>query len=123
MDEYDGLREKYPDKNVITAICTSLKNEGDRVKNNIEYVLGRYFLGRDFSYASDVISYNERQRSLTDKTKAVIDEAVKALSIGETLDAVTVLIEEAVGYIAELIGENVTDEVVDRVFHNFCVGK
>ena len=123
MDDYDGLREKYPDKNVITAICTSLKNEGDRVKNNIEYVLGRYFLGRDFSYASDVISYNERQRSLTDKTKAVIDEAVKALSIGETLDAVTVLIEEAVGYLAELTGENVTDEVVDRVFHNFCVGK
>ena len=41
MDDYDGLREKYPDKNVITAICTSLKNEGDRVKNNLEYVLGR----------------------------------------------------------------------------------
>lgn len=123
MNDYDGLKEKYPDKNVLTTICTSLKNEGSRVKNDLENLLGRYFIGRDFSYASDVVSYNERQRNLIEKTKTIMDEATNALNIGETLDAVTVLIEEAVGYLAELTGESVTDEVVDRVFHNFCVGK
>lgn len=119
----DELEKKYPDKNVIATVYTSLKNESNMIKYRIEYLLGRYFIGNDFSYASDVISYNERQRNLIEKTKAVIDEAIKALNIGETLDAVTVLIEEAIRYLAELTGENVTDEVVDRVFHNFCVGK
>ena len=119
----DELKKKYPDKNIIATVYTSLKNESNMVKDKIEYLLGRYFIGNDFSYASDVISYNERQRNLIEKTKAVVDEAIKALNLGETLDAVTVLIEEAIRYLAELTGENVTDEVVDRVFHNFCVGK
>ena len=119
----DELKKKYPDKNIIATVYTSLKNESNMIKDRIEYLLGRYFIGNDFSYASDVISYNERQRNLIEKTKAVVDEAIKALNLGETLDAVTVLIEEAIRYLAELTGENVTDEVVDRVFHNFCVGK
>lgn len=119
----DELKKKYPDKNIIATVYTSLKNESNMIKDRIEYLLGRYFIGNDFSYASDVISYNERQRNLIEKTKAVIDEAIKALNLGETLDAVTVLFEEAIRYLAELTGENVTDEVVDRVFHNFCVGK
>lgn len=91
--------------------------------NRLETLMERFFLGKDGDYAEDVISYNERQRSLIDKAKTALDEAIHALNRGETLDAVTVLIEETVGYLTELTGERVTDEVVDRVFHNFCVGK
>jgi tRNA modification GTPase len=40
-----------------------------------------------------------------------------------TYDAITVSIEEAIAYLCELTGEKVSDEVVDRVFHSFCVGK
>ena len=43
--------------------------------------------------------------------------------MGMTLDAVTVLIEEAIGSLCELTGERVSDEVIDSVFHQFCVGK
>ena len=73
--------------------------------------------------AADVLIYNERQRSLTLKAEKSVDEAIGALQRGITFDAVTVLIEEAVAYLCELTGERVTDEVVDKVFHQFCVGK
>jgi tRNA modification GTPase len=39
------------------------------------------------------------------------------------LDAVTVLLDEAVQYILELTGEKATEAVVDEVFSRFCVGK
>ena len=45
------------------------------------------------------------------------------LNAGVTYDAVTVAIEEAAAYLAELVGESVTEEVINRVFHSFCVGK
>ena len=73
--------------------------------------------------AADALIYNERQRTLVKQTINCISEAIEALHIGMTLDAVTVLIEEAVGYLCELTGERVTDEVIDKVFHQFCVGK
>ena len=40
-----------------------------------------------------------------------------------TLDAVTVLTEQAIHDLLELTGERVTDTVVDQVFAQFCVGK
>lgn len=32
-------------------------------------------------------------------------------------------IEQALGYLAELSGKNVSEEVIDQIFRNFCVGK
>ena len=73
--------------------------------------------------SSEALLYNERQRSLTKKALASVQEALSALEIGMTYDAVTVSIEEAIGSLCELTGERVTDEIVDSVFHSFCVGK
>ena len=72
---------------------------------------------------SSALIYNERQRSLAIKTRQSVHEALIALNAGVTYDAVTVSIEEAIAALCELTGERVTDEVVDRVFHSFCVGK
>ena len=73
--------------------------------------------------STDALLYNERQRSLTIKARDSVSQSIEALHIGMTYDAVTVLIEEAISYLCELTGERVSDEVVDKVFHNFCVGK
>lgn len=73
--------------------------------------------------SADALIYNERQRALVKQATNCVKEAIEALHIGMTLDAVTVLIEEAIGYLCELTGERVTDEVIDKVFHQFCVGK
>ncbi len=73
--------------------------------------------------SGEILLYNERQRSLTERALNAAKDALSAVRRGETLDAVTVAIEDTAGLLAELTGERVTDEVVDRVFHHFCVGK
>lgn len=73
--------------------------------------------------AADALIYNERQRTLVLQATNCVKEAIDALDMGMTLDAVTVSIEEAIGSLCELTGERVTDEVIDKVFHQFCVGK
>ena len=82
----------------------------------------RLCIGAQLS-SDDALIYNERQRGLTKKARDSIKEALSSLSSGMTNDAVTVSIEEAVAALCELTGERVTDEVVDQVFHTFCVGK
>ena len=67
--------------------------------------------------------YNERQRTLAKAALDSVADAQNALTAGMTYDAVTVSIEDAIASLCELTGERVTDAVVDRVFHQFCVGK
>jgi tRNA modification GTPase len=58
-----------------------------------------------------------------DKALEGIESAISSLEIGEMLDAVNILIDEAEQSLLMLTGEKVTDAVVDEVFSRFCVGK
>ena len=114
------LDEEKIKSNFKEVIRMSAKNS-DGVSNLIDAIKRTYAVG-DID-TTHVLIYNERQRSLTIKARNCVHDAIEALHIGMTFDAVTVSIEEAINYLCELTGERVTDEVVDRVFHNFCVGK
>lgn len=72
---------------------------------------------------SEGILSNERQRLAVSNALKSVKEAENALEIGMTFDAITVSLEDAISELLELTGEKTSDEVVDRVFHNFCVGK
>jgi len=66
---------------------------------------------------------NQRQLDCVLKAARSLDEALEALGWGETLDAVSVVIEEALDALMELTGRRASQEIIDRVFENFCVGK
>ncbi len=70
-----------------------------------------------------VIFANERQKACAESALTYLDSALDALNFGETLDAVTIMIDKACDYLLELTGEKVTEAVVDKVFASFCVGK
>lgn len=79
--------------------------------------------GTDEFNPSEGILSNERQRLAVSNALNSIKEAQSALETGMTFDAVTVSLEDAISELLELTGEKTSDEVIDRVFHNFCVGK
>lgn len=72
---------------------------------------------------SEPILANERQRQSVLTAYDSLCDASKAITDGMTLDAVTVSLEDAVSALLELTGERTSDAVIDKVFHNFCVGK
>lgn len=72
---------------------------------------------------NDVTVANERQKKCVDVCLENVEKAVEAIECGEMLDAVNVLIDYAEQSLLELIGEKITDAVVDEVFSRFCVGK
>lgn len=66
---------------------------------------------------------NERQRACIKEAQGYIGEALAALKLGVTLDAVGIMCENALERLYELSGENVSEAVIDNVFKRFCVGK
>lgn len=114
------IDEEYIKDNFKHIVYTANQDETslNRLSEEIEQLLKL----TQIDTAGGIIA-NERQRACAVRCRSSVREAKDALSAGVTLDAVTVLIEEAIEALLELTGERVTEQVVDQVFHHFCVGK
>ena len=101
-------------------VCISAKNLDDR--SQIQAAVEKIFTPENYD-ANSTIFANERQKCCLDKAHANLKAALEALDMGETLDAVTVMIDFAADSLLELTGEKATEAVVAEVFSKFCVGK
>lgn len=72
---------------------------------------------------SEAIISNERQFTAMKRAFEMVTDAAEDLKSGITLDAVTVLIQNAASELMSLTGENVNIETVNKIFSKFCVGK
>lgn len=72
---------------------------------------------------SEALISNERQFTAMKRAFEMVSSAAEDLKSGITLDAVTVLIQNAASELMSLTGENVNIETVNKIFSKFCVGK
>lgn len=73
--------------------------------------------------ASAAMLANERQRANVNAAYLELLEAVEAIRAGVSYDAVGVCIERALDALLELTGKRASEEVIEQVFAQFCVGK
>lgn len=107
-------------KNFENVVYLSAKDRNgiQELEKAIEKVLGT----ADFDTSSATLM-NERQLACCKAALQSIDEAVSALEIGMTRDALNVNIDVAVESLDALTGEKATESVVNEIFSQFCVGK
>lgn len=66
---------------------------------------------------------NARQQEAVRRAKAALEQALSAMRFGMTPDAVLLEIEAAMQAIGELTGRTVREDITQRIFERFCVGK
>lgn len=66
---------------------------------------------------------NTRQIYCLRQCKTALDDAISDMENGEPLDIAGINIREAYQDILELVGETISDEITDRIFMSFCLGK
>ncbi len=120
IDLEDKVDKKYITDNIDNVVYISAKQQDniDELKNMIEKITG----AEDFDPSAGIIA-NERQRNAIRNAVNSLYEAKESLAMGMTMDAITVSLQETIDYLLELTGEKAGEEIVDSVFHNFCVGK
>ena len=75
-----------------------------------------------FDPAAAVIA-NARQLECITAARRSLREGIDALQAGETLDAVSVCLEQSADALLTLTGRRASAEAIDKVFEQFCVGK
>ena len=66
---------------------------------------------------------NARQEEAAGRAREAVRRAREALTAGFTPDALLTDVEEALSALGELTGQSVREDVTDRIFAKFCVGK
>ena len=72
---------------------------------------------------SSLFVTKERHKGLLEKAAAEIEEANKALASGEAVEFVEINLKAAWNSLGEVTGETATEDIIYRVFEEFCVGK
>ena len=114
-------------KSFDLSLFEGIKTVAVSAKENIgaEHLISEieHICQADLLNYEDAVLLNERHYSCAIRARDALDEAKTALSSGVTLDAVTVLIDDAVNALLELSGKRASNEVVNEIFKNFCIGK
>lgn len=107
-------------KNFESVVYLSAKDRNgiQELEKAIEKTLGT----ADFDTSAATLM-NERQLACCKAALQSVDEAISALEIGMTRDALNVNIDVAVESLDTLTGEKATESVVNEIFSQFCVGK
>lgn len=66
---------------------------------------------------------NQRQQKALEETKNSLINALIAAQNNEIQDLISIDIKSALMYISEVSGEVITDDILNNIFDNFCIGK
>lgn len=83
----------------------------------------------DLVYSGSVISpeskivANLRHITMLRKIEKIIAEARKSLDNGLSLEFIAQEIKEALGYLDDILGKDYSEDLLDKIFSEFCIGK
>ena len=81
-------------------------------------------LAESVSHSGDVFINTERQRQSVLNCRQALLNSIEPLKNNEPLFEITAHeLRAAIDYLSSFLGETTTDEILDSVFSNFCVGK
>ena len=66
---------------------------------------------------------NTRQAGAVERAQKAVDAALASLRAGMTPDAVLVDVEGAMSALGEITGRTIREDITNRIFERFCVGK
>ena len=73
---------------------------------------------KDYTYLT-----NSRQISLAKKAYQNLLDAKEAIKENQPVDIIEIDLTECFDNLGEIIGATYSDEIIDNLFENFCVGK
>lgn len=105
-------------ENVVETDTNSIEGI-DSLKSKIKEMFDlEKITTKDYTYLS-----NSRQISLITKAYQSILSAEKSLNESLPIDLIAIDLKECFDFLGQVIGISYTDEIIDNLFENFCVGK
>lgn len=109
---------KYSDKEIINV--SALNETGiDSLKKYIQ----SEFLSGELDYNNNIIITNQRHRNLLSESFDSLKNVIESIDNNMPEDFFSIDLSNAYDCLGRIIGESVEDDIVNKVFSKFCMGK
>jgi tRNA modification GTPase len=95
---------------------------GDGIEQ-FKQLLIKNIWGENIGDSSDVMIGEERQKVALEDAQQALDRVVAAEADRAGLEIVALELRSAVTALGQITGQEIGDEVLDRIFAKFCIGK
>jgi len=116
--EIDKIKKYLPDKPIINLIATQGIGLNE-LKKTIKEI---FFAGRIPSPDEFIIT-NVRHKEVLKNSLKNINTAINAIKHNLSFEFVAVDLRELLDNLGLIIGETVTEDILDEIFSKFCIGK
>jgi tRNA modification GTPase len=115
----EDVKSRFDNDPIV--LISALKNEGiDDLKKTIYTSL----VHRDVrSSPEHLIVANIRHKTVLTQVRDNLSNAIKGLEEGTSLEFIAFEIRCSLDALGELVGETATEDVLNRIFEQFCIGK
>lgn len=117
LDEKD-VNKMIPEAKIIK---TSMK-EMSGIKDVKKAIEDMFLVGKLKQQESHTVN-NSRHKDLLNKAVSSNSDGITLLRKNEALEIVEIDINNAYRLLGEILGETIEDDIIDRVFSKFCLGK
>ena len=101
------------------TVISALNNYGlDELKNRIQEIAA----GDTAGFDETMVTATRHKEALL-KAGSALDEAIEAIRAGIPMDLITIDVNSAWSALGEITGDTLQDDLVDRIFSGFCIGK
>ncbi len=116
----DENNEKIKDANSKVIKMSALKKEGiEELYNEISNL----FSLNEINLDNEVLITNIRHKNLISKAIKDVKKAKETLDKKMPLDIIAIFMKDILEDLAEITGEEVTEDIIDEIFSKFCLGK
>ncbi len=116
--DIEEITERFSGRPVIHMSLTQEKGLGTLEETIYEMVFSDRVRSSDAVMVTSV-----RHEDCLKRAKVSLSDAQQAIISGIPVDLVSIDVKAALEALGEITGENITEEIVDRIFHDFCIGK
>jgi tRNA modification GTPase len=90
---------------------------------NLKEAIRRVALGGKNESPSEVFLSNMRHKQAIEKSRQALNQALAGLSANLAPEFLVVDLQEAQAALGEIVGSHTADDILERIFNQFCIGK
>ncbi|SHK00633.1 tRNA uridine-5-carboxymethylaminomethyl(34) synthesis GTPase MnmE [Paramaledivibacter caminithermalis] len=114
----EDLQKLLPNKKIIQISILQEKGLNEIEEEIVKMVYGGHIKEMDISFVTNV-----RHKNSLERAAKSIEEGLEAVKQELPYDLIEVDIKDCYDALGEITGDTVDDNIIDKIFANFCLGK
>jgi len=116
--DFATISDRFPEERLVEI--SALHSDGmEQLKDAVFHTI----LGRRLDTETSVVAPNLRHKICLERSLEAVNRALQLLDNQSSAELIALELQEALAHLGEVIGLTTTEDLLDQIFSQFCLGK